>query len=313
MDAVDYLDERARLIGHANRDMPDGLLWRWHRYDWHTPLRGALRNYDTLVDFRRPGDSVAALYLDHLHVKDALRDERVEEIPVGAVKLEDGVTIEAHNFCGLAELPVHYDAKFSHATSREKALEWGLKVTTTVGVEVEKAVKVSASLSIEASVGGTSTHGTQDAQERSGGIDPVCPPGCDITFRMQRQTQPTKLKVSGWADLEHSVTIGKHAHGRWQNHEGDGRSLHWDTFADFLKTIKGDGHRNHRATAWFKTHPPPQWLVERLEAPLSIRYDAETAAFDGWTKLIPRQTVVRGPNPDVLAKLRALHAPSDTD
>ena len=315
MDIADRLQERAGLIGHACRHIPDNMLWRWHDYDWHTKLRiNELRNNATEIDYRRPEDKYAAMYLTNVRPLPGLDNEKVEEIPSGELKIIDGLTIEANNFNGLSPLPIHYDAGFEKSRSKEDALAIGFtqKVSTEFGVEV-KAVSFKVGLELESRQDITHTEGSTETESRTAGLSPECPPGCDITYRMSRTVQPTKLRLSGNRQVEHGITIGKHQRGSWQKHDSGRkkyrRYLEWDSFAQFMEVIKGEGRRDWDAAMWFREHPAPQWLIDRLEKPLTIPYTSETPEFDGWTKLKPHQELLRGPNPAVLKQLEASENP----
>ena len=316
-DAADILEERAQLIAHAVRKVSGDQVWRWHEYDWHEDLQVAtFEDGGTLIRFKRQTDKYAQVELSNIRPTGVLRNEKIEEIPLGRAKVVDGVTIEASNWDGLAELPISYDGRFGKTTSKEEALALGFKQNVSVeatfsqgGEAAQFKFEQKITIGSETSQETTTTTGSQESEDRGAGLSPVVPPGCDIEFHMSRTTQPTAMRVTGIGELTHGIRIGKFKDGYFSHKRGKGgkkyaRSLRWSTFEDFLAALKGEAARDVELALYFRDNPPPSWLIRRLEEPLEIPYKAETPAFDGWTKLKPHQRINRGPNPVILAKLR---------
>ena len=301
-------------------------LWRWCNYDWHEDLK--VPTFDdggALIRFSRQTDHYAQIEFSNIRPTGQLRDEKIEEIPLGRAKVVDGVTIEASNWDGLVELPISYDGRFGKTTSKEEALALGFKQNIAVeatfsqgGEAAQFKFEQKITTSSETSQDTTTTTGTQESEDRGAGLSPVVPPGCDINFHMSRTTQPTAMRVTGIGQLTHGIRIGKFKGGYFSHKRGEGgkkytRSLSWSSFEDFLAALKGEAARDIGLALYFKQNPPPKWLIARLEEPLEIPYKAETPAFDGWTKLKPHQEIKRGPNPEILAKLREFDTDEDED
>ena len=319
-DVQDVLAERAELVAHACRTIPDNLLWgQWGRYDWHMDLKAdGFRGGGTEIEWRHPHNKKGLIRFTDIRPTGELDNEKIEEIPVGDIKIIDGVVVEVSNWEGIAPLPFSYDAAFGKTMNKGEALAIGFKESVKIGIEFSEGgeaaffkAKQSLELGFEASQDKTQTSDAGTSELRSAGISPTCPPAFDIDWWLTRTTQPTKMRVSGLGQLGHGIEIGKHwghGGGHWKRHHRghhghthyDQRHLRWDTWDDFLSVIKGEGRRDLAAAAHFKAHPAPAWLIRRLEAPLTAPYSAETPVFDGWTKLRPRQRVRRGPNPAIV-------------
>ena len=325
-DAADILRERAQLIAHAVRKISGDLLWRWWDYDWHEDLKvSTYQDGGALIRFNRQADRNAQIELSNIRPTGQLRDEKIEEIPLGRLVVVDGVTIEASNWDGLVELPISYDGRFAKTTSKEEALALGFKQNISVeatfsqgGEAAQFKFEQKITTSSETSQDTTTTTASEESEDRGAGLSPVVPPGCDIDFHMSRTTQPTAMRVTGIGQLTHGIRIGKFKDGYFSHKRGKGgkkysRSLSWSSFEDFLAALKGEAARDVDLALYFRDNPPPKWLIPRLEEPLEIPYKAETPAFDGWTKLKPHQEIKRGPNPAILAKLREFDTDEDED
>ena len=325
-DAADILEERAQLIAHAVRGVPGDRLWRWRGYDWHEDLK--VPTYEgggTLIRFSRHTDKKGQIEFSNIRPTGQLRDEKIEEIPLGRAKVVDGVTIEAANWNGLVELPISYDGRFAKTTSKEEALALGFKQNVSVeatfsqgGEAAQFKFEQKITTSSETSQDTTTTTASEQSEDRGAGLSPVVPPGCDIDFHMSRTTQPTSMRVTGIGQLTHGIEIGKFKSGRFSAKRGAGgkrykRSLSWSSFEDFMAALKGEAARDIDLALYFQDNPPPKWLINRLSDPLDIPYKAETPAFDGWTKLKPHQEIKRGPNPAIIARLREFDTDEDED
>ena len=91
----------------------------------------------------------------------------------------------------------------------------------------------------------------------------------------------TKMKqvITGHGDYEHSVEIGNHDHGHWGHHKEK-----WDTFADFMRVIKGDAPTNYALADSFRRHPVDGNLVKALEKPLNMPY-TQVLEFEDATEI----------------------------
>ena len=87
-DAADILEERARLVAHAVRKVSGKVLWRWHEYDWHEDLNvPTYKDGGTLIRFSRPADDHAQIEFSNIRPTGVLRNEKIEEIPLGRAKV----------------------------------------------------------------------------------------------------------------------------------------------------------------------------------------------------------------------------------
>ena len=170
----------------------------------------------TLIRFKRSADHYAQIELSNIRPTGQLRNEKIEEIPLGRMNIVDGVTIEASNWDGLAELPISYDGRFGKTTSKEEALALGFKQNVSVeatfsqgGEAAQFKFEQKVTTSSETSQDTTTTTGSEESEDRGAGLSPIVPPGCDIEFHMSRTTQPTAMRVTGIGELTHGIRIGK--------------------------------------------------------------------------------------------------------
>lgn len=311
-DIADKLRVRMDLVALALRDVPEHLLWRFgaSRAKWtremHLKVKD-LRDGGATIDYRRPDDKKALLSVTNVRPMDKLTNEKTIDIPTGPPKIIDKVSIPITNFDGVVEIPVAYDARLSKLVGREEAFAFGFtqSMKTTFGVEAGGDVyggKVTATTEygVEARQDSTSTDSQQSGQDRGAGLTPVCPPGYDITFLLERTSQKTKTKKTGTGDLDHGMKIGKYDDG-WRGNTGKGgktwpRWGHWDSFIEeFMPVVKGDGRRDLCFAEWFWENECPEWLIKALEKPLDLPFDHTGAEFDGTTVLSVTQNVIQGP------------------
>ena len=223
-----------------------------------------------MIRFSRQTDRYAQIEFSNIRPTGQLRDEKIEEIPLGRAKVVDGVTIEASNWDGLVELPISYDGRFGKTTSKEEALALGFKQNIAVeatfsqgGEAAQFKFEQKITTSSETSQDTTTTTGSQESEDRGAGLSPVVPPGCDINFHMSRTTQPTAMRVTGIGQLTHGIRIGKFKGGYFSHKRGEGgkkysRSLSWSSFEDFLAALKGEAARDIDLALYFKREPNPE-------------------------------------------------------
>ena len=311
-DIADKLRVRADLIALAVRDVPEGLLWRFgaknNKFTRDMEMKVAdLRDGGATIDYRRPDDKQALMALTNIRPMDALLDQKVVDIPTGRPKIIDKVSIPMTNFDGAVELPVAYDARLTRLVTREEAFAFGFtqSVKQTFGIELggeAQGVKATASteLGFEARQDHTTTDGDQKGEDRGAGINPTCPAGYDITFLLNRTSQKTKTRTTGFGDVDHGIRMGKHWSGQWKGNDGkNGKTWprwgKWDSFEEFMSVIKGKGRRDWFFAEWFWKHPASEQLIKALEKPLDLPFDHTGAEFDGTTVLKVTQQVIRGP------------------
>lgn len=297
-DNADILMNRFTLIGETVRHVPDRLLWRLGGYSYHDGLRvNGYHDGGTFIDFRRKNDEKAALWATNIRPVSEIRGETESKaVPNGApytqwaeegyfhnVKVRTPEVLEQIKG-GL--LPNDYDildytytAHFAETLSWEESKELGFReaISNTFSVEVGGDAyggKVSNETTAEFESTQNQSSSKSDAEEQGDeeSFSVRIGPGEERRISAKRQVGPMKYVITGWGDLEHGISIGKHWDGKWQGHRGKKlypRSAHWDSFADFLSVIKGGGPRNLDLAQWFKDHPAPKWLIAQLEKPLN--------------------------------------------
>ena len=310
----DIIGEFVELAAHACRTVPDNLLWGgWQNYDWHQDLDVVeFLNGGTEIHFLRPiKKSRSRIIVSNIRPSGTVRNEQVIELPQGAPKTVDGATIIVENYDSPAPLPFHYNADLEKASGKNKSEALAIGFTESVEFSFDFAQgaaglatsEQSVKLGFEARQDKTTTTGTTEGERelRSAGIEPICPAGCDIEYRISRTTQANQLRRTGDAELDFGFAIGKHGDGHWRKKHGKhyyDRHLYWSRVADFISTIEGNGRRDLAAALHFRKHPAPAWLIQRLKDAIpSGPYSAETPVFDGLTRFRPRAKLLRGPNP----------------
>ena len=314
-DMGDTLYRRLQLVGYCAGHMPGGLVWRWQGYNHDHKLRlESLSNGGANLDFRRDNDPKAALFAQNIRPIGKLRDAKQELIPLGPPETVDGVRIDVENWGGLTPLDLPYNGGFDRGSRREdvefknftESLEVSFKATQggeAALLKFEEEIKVGFS----ATQGDEKHDETSSGQRKDAGASPEAAPGCDIKFWMTRMTQKMMVRRTGIGQVTHSLDVGKHWDGRWNRHKGKWkRHAHWDTFEDFVEVVKGAGRRDHDGAEHFRAHPMPHWVIAGLEEPLDLPFVDESPPFDGWTNLVGHKELIRGPNPVILEKLKAL-------
>ena len=299
---------RARPIGRAMRGVPDRLLWRWDKVGKSEVLEVArLTDGGASIDYRRPKDKEALLSLTNIRPKDGLRDRKAVDIPTGKPTVIDKVSIPIHNFDGVVEIPVQYDARLSKLTTKEEAFAVGFteSIKTTFSFqEGGEAASFKATqeleLGFEARQDKTDTTGEQRGEDRGAGLTPVCPPGYDITFALTRTSQKMKTRLTGIGDLDFGLKLGKHWSGHWKGNDGEHdqtwpRWGQWNSLDEFLTVIKGEGRRDLYFAEHFWNNPASKDIIKLLEGPLDMPFDHTGDEFDGTTVLRVEQVVMRGP------------------
>ena len=312
----DVIGEWVELAAHACRTVSTDLLWGdWQTYDWHQDLDVVdFLHGGTEIHFLRPvRKSRTRAIVSNIRPSGIVRNEQVFELPQGSPKTVDGATIVVENWDSPAPLPFHYSADLEQSAGKTKGEALAIGFTESVefsfgfaqGAAGLATSEQSVKLGFEARQDKTSTSGSSEGERelRSAGIEPVCPAGYDIEYRISRTTQASQLRRTGDAELDFEFAIGKHGDGHWRKKHGKKhhyykRHLHWACTADFMATIKGEGRRDFDAALHFRQNPAPAWLIRRLEAAMpSGPYSAETPVFDGWTHFRPRARPIRDPNP----------------
>ena len=298
-DTADILKARFTFIGEVIASVPDRLVWRWDNYRHNEGLRvNGYHDGGKSIDFRRPGDEKAALYAGNIRPVDDIQNEvESRAVPTGDPytqwaeegRFENSTvrTQEILDQIAKGLLPNDFDfldyvytAHFSETLSWEESKELGFRqaISSTFGVEVGGDVyggKASASVTaeVESTQGISETKGDEEEQGDEESFSIRVPSDTVRIIQAKRTIGPMKYVITGWGDLEHSITIGKHWDGNWNGHRGKGgrkykRHAHWDSFADFLMVIKGRGARDMDLWDWFRQHPVSASAINSLARPL---------------------------------------------
>ena len=280
MDNADILRERAGLIGHALRDVSENKLWRWRGYSKSEGLRVAdYSDGGQSIGYRRVDDKKALLYLDNVRpigVRDKLAPDPV---PTGVARVDFATAQTIYN---RSNVPIHksYTATFHKVKTRQDSFNLSFSQSLTQSVSYGGDLYgVEGETSIE--VGSTQETGTESSEETGEtyetSFDVEVPAHTNLKVWATRKIQPMKAVITGQADIDHSVAIGKHWSGKWSKHSGYDRSGKWASMADFILTIKGEAPRDFDFWNVFRERPAPSWLIKRLEEPLNapFRQDVE--------------------------------------
>lgn len=308
------LKPRIEAIAAVLADVPDHYLWRFRGRDKH--VRVALfDDGGTTINYRLADDKKALCALKLVRPRDGwVGDRKVTEIPTGPEKQVDKLVLPAENYDGIVQIPIEYDKRLTVLRTREKAFAVGFTQTIqqTFGIEAQAGggetsggsyVKVTAStmLGLESRQDTTNTEGEQHGEDAGAGISPDCPPGYDITFTLDRYSVPMKTRVTANTDVDFGFAAGKHWSGGWKGNKGKhgkyySRHISYDSYwEEFVPVVKGEGRRDLSLALWFREHPVKGALLAAIEQPLDLPFDHTGDEFDGTTRLVVRQKVLRGP------------------
>ena len=305
-DIADKLLPRAEAIAMALTGVSD-KFWHWGDYKKGDMKVSYLTDGGASIGFERKSDKHARIALTNVRPMDNLINRKAVDIPTGEPKTIDKASIPITNFDGVTETPVGYDARLSKLKTKEHAFALGFteSIKTTFGFqEGGEAASFKATqeleLGFESRQDITDTEGSQAGEDRGAGLNPVCPPGYDITFSLERISQRMKTRLTGNGDVDFGFQIGKHDHGKFQGNTGEHGKVYprwgkWDSWDEFMSVIKGEGRRDLLFAKWFWEHKASAKTIKALEKTLDLPFDHTGDEFDGSTVLKVRQTVTRGP------------------
>ena len=275
----DLLRERAQLIAHAFGQHNSKSEW-WAGYDWQTPIR--TENWtDSNASYRGPDEAAAVSFSDIQ--ASGLRDIHESEPVEINSRVIDAVSLEITNQDGQSEQPWGpYQGEFETVTSKEMSLELGFEQsisdTFTAGND-STPVKNELTVSLGFSQTTTTTDGSSDRVSRTFAFDGVTPAGMNERITAWRKVVKMSTNVTGTGDYEHVVRVGKHWSGDWQ-----GRVGYWESFADLLRTFRGEAPDDWSMAREFRDNPVPEWLIEALEKPLDLPF-RQSLEFDQATSI----------------------------
>ena len=176
-------------------------------------------------------------------------------------------------------------------TKRHSSFEAGftqsITNTLTIGNDAS-AVKNELAVALGFSQTTTDEDEDSERQNRTFSFNGDTPPGESEIITAWRKVSRMRSIVTGDGDYEHGVQIGKHWHGSWQ-----GRTHKWGTFADFVRTVKGEAPSTWDLATEFRAYPVPQHLIDLLEAPLDAPY-TQVLEFDQATSVDLRKKPLEG-------------------
>ena len=154
----------------------------------------------------------------------------------------DAASITSENRDGKSPLDWEYTGEFEHTTSESDSFEAGFSQsitnTLTIGNDAT-AVKNELALTLGFDQRTTSGSDEGDRVNRTFTFSGSTPAGDDEEMTAWRKVARMRSQITGHGDYEHSIKIGKHWHGKW-----DGKTAEWETFADFLRVVKGEAPPN---------------------------------------------------------------------
>lgn len=295
-DVADLLDRRARLIGHALKDVPGDYLYRWGGYDRNEPL--IVDDYGSGgqdIRWRRAWNSKGHIRLFNIRLDGPEKPKASDPIPTGKPVQQDAYDVTVENKYSLSEyekkqrqegnydigvIRKHYTANFSSHTIKTKdesfEKEFSQSISNTFsasgsygGVEVSNETTVEAGFRQAMTEASGEERGT--SSDRESGYEIVVQPGTVVKVWGTRVVQPKKIVLTGTGRIEHAIELGRWAGSRWHRRKGKyKRHVHWDSLEDFMKVLVGDGPRDHDLALWFREHPHPHdsWLLEYFRKPL---------------------------------------------
>ena len=314
MDIADHLKNRmeiaAEIVGSVEgRATP--VVWRWNKFKRVEGIKvEAFRESGGEVLWQRKGDGYGRIRASNITPYGKIADRKDVDINLGE-ELIDSLTADALNYDGVVAVPINYDGTFRKLKGLEEAFDYGLtqSIETTIGIQIgseaaQNKYTAELKLGFESRQDWHHQESSEDEQARSAGISPESPPKWDIRYKLDRYGQRKKLKSSGLCQVDHGIKIGKMKNGGWRGNKGEHgktwpRWAAWDSFyEEFLPVIKGEGRRDLDLAMWFRLHPVNPEIIAELEKPLQIPWEHTTEPFDGATRLVQSQIVLRGPKPD---------------
>ena len=320
-DIADLLIERFALVGEAFSVAKDPPCRGWDGYR-HAKGLGVTGFYrgENIIYSRPDRGEREVVELLNIRPLDELRDPETTIVPVGDKETISGAKIRVENYNGLTPLTEKYESKRTVGTRRED-VEFK---NFTESVEIMlKAVQGSDTANFkfeqQFTIGASATHGDETHEEKSNekgtvtGADPTAAPGTDARYWRTWTAQRSMVVHTGTGDIDCSVGIGtkrRGKHGRriskWEAHKGKHkRHAYFPSFwLHLVPMLKGEGARDHDCYRWFHEHPAPDWLIEQVTAPIDLPFRNESKPFDDFSEIVGHKELIRGPNPEVLAKLK---------
>ena len=319
-DIADLLMARVQLACEAISTADGPPARGWEVYNRRIELVLA-RFYEAGKNlwYRRP-HTRSYINVFNLEPNDKLREPKTIIIPVGKRETVSGAKIKIENWGGLTPLTEKYESSRMNMTRREDV---EFKNFTESAETSFKAVQGSDTANFkfeqEIKLGFQAQHGDEAHEEKSQqqgtvtGAGPTAAPGCDSDYWRTWENQRSKVRHTGFGEVDFAFTVGtvkkikggKHGHS-WEKHKNKYvRAIHFDSFwNDFVPMLKGEGRRDHNCYEHFRKHPAPAELIAKITAELDLPFVDESPPFDDFANIRGHKELVRGPNPEVLEKLK---------
>ena len=201
--------------------------------------------------------SRSCINLFNIEPQDKLRDAKSVIIPVGKRETVSGAKIRIENWTSLTPLTEKYESSRINLTRRE---EVEFKNFTESAEASFKAVQGSDTANFkfeqEIKVGFQAQHGDETHQEKGSqagtvtGAEPTAAPGCDEDYWRTWKNQKSKIRHTGFGDVNFSFNVGTVRRGKggrhlssWEKHKGKyRRHIYFGSFwNDFVPRLKGEG------------------------------------------------------------------------
>ena len=193
------------------------------------------------------------------------------------------------NYGGTSSLGWSYTGEFEKTTSKEESFEKSFDQSIETYYEQGgDAAGFKAGIKITLGFHQSDSGSSSEAERvsRSFSFHGETAPGEAERITAWRKVSRMKSEIVGTGDYEHSIKIGKHWHGKWQ-----GRTHSWDSFADFLRVIKGEAPTSYDLAEEFRRSRVPSRILRRLEAPLNLPY-RQPLEFDHATSIDLRKVAI---------------------
>ena len=246
----ELLKPRTILILHAIAKFQNSPEW-WGKYDKDESLWTGDWS-DTKVDYRRPDHKSATVMLTNVQptkIKDSKESDPVELDS----RIIDAASIEVLNKTGQSPRAWRYSGEFEKLVTKAESFELGfeqsLETTYTAGNDASmNKLEIKASLGFSQTT--TTDESTAERESRVFEFSGETPIGVNEKITAWRRVSKLQSVITGFGDYEHSIRIGKHWHGSWQ-----GGSHSWDTFADFLRVLRGEAPTSYDLANEFRKNP----------------------------------------------------------
>ena len=324
-DIADMLKSRARLTAHALARADGPPPRGWQDYDWHEDLKVVSFHAGPdgfNIDYARNSDHRQRISFHNVRPLGELRNENVDIIGTGPVEVIDGATIPLPNFDAFTPMRVTYTPDFREARRVNDVRLLGFTQSLSLALEFAQGseaaqfkAKQTITASFESRQEQTTERETTKEKGRAVEFPAEVPAGVEGAYWCTMKVQPKAVHTTGICDVTMGIGIGTRKTGKggrilskWQAHHDKYKrhAYYADWWEHFLPLIKADGgQRDWDCWQWFRDHPAPEWLTDRLEEPLALPFDHTSPPYDGHVSIEPHKRIIRvneAINPELHAK-----------